>query len=272
MSESLARELTDAYALSRPVAELPSARDPGFGLAEAYAVEAELVRMRRATGHVPVGRKVGFANRGLWRLHRLNSVVWAHLYDDTVHYVAPGAPASLSLTWMLAPKIEPEIVFRLKATPTGNPADPSAALRAVESIALGFEVVACVYPGWKFTPPDFVAAFGLHAALVVGPPRAVSSDEIPALARRLAECRVRLLCDGAELATGGGEKVLTNPALCLGELAAGIRREVPADPLVAGELVASGALCDNQFLAAGQRWTAVLEGLELPELTLQTTS
>jgi len=270
-TQSLARELAEAYALSQPVATLPSARDPGFGLAEAYAVEAELVRMRRAAGHVPVGRKVGFANRALWRMHRLSSVVWAHMYDDTVHYAPAGTPATLAVGRMLAPKIEPEIVFKLKSEPSRQAPGAAAVLESVDAIALGFEIVDCVFPGWKFTPPDFVAALGFHVALIVGPLHAVAPGEIPALATQLAECRVRLTCDGALVATGGGAKVLENPALCLGELAAGISREVPADPLAAGELVASGALTDNQFLAPQQRWTAVLEGLELPDLTLLTT-
>ena len=271
-TESLAQELTEAYARSTLVSIPPSQRDPSFGLAEAYAVEARLVRMRRAGGHFPVGRKVGFANRALWRLHKLNSVVWAHMYDDTVRSTAPGEPATLDLSRMLAPKIEPEIIFKLKSTPGPDPLDAAAVLESVESFALGFEIVDCVYPGWKFAPADFVAAFGFHAALIVGPPRPVEPPAIPELVQQLAGCQVRLLRDGAEIATGGGAKVLESPALCLGELAAGIRREVPADPLAAGEIIATGALSDNQFLAPEQRWTAVLDGLALPELTLRTTS
>jgi 2-keto-4-pentenoate hydratase len=270
-TESLAQELTEAYAQRTLVSTPPSQRDPSFGLAEAYAVEAELVRMRRGAGHVPVGRKVGLANRALWRLHKLSSVVWAHMYDDTVQYTAPGAVATLSISRMLSPKIEPEIIFKLKRTPSGDATDAAAVLQAVASFGLGYEIVDCVYPNWKFAPADFVAAFGFHAALIVGPLQPLQPAAIPELIEQLAECRVRLLCDGAEIATGGGAKVLESPALCLGELAAGIRREVPADPLAAGEIIATGALTDNQFLAPGQRWTAVLDGLALPELTLRTT-
>lgn len=271
-TRSLAQELTEAYARSTVVTTPPSQRDPDFGLHQAYAVEAELVKMRRAAGHFPVGRKVGFANRALWRMHKLNSVVWAHMYDDTVQYTTADAPAVLDISRMLAPKIEPEIIFKLKSAPSRESEDAAAVLATVESIALGFEIVDCVFPDWKFTPADFVAAFGFHTALIVGPPERVDPAAIPELIGRLAQCRVRLLCDGKEIATGGGAKVLQSPALCLGELAAGILREVPADPLVAGEVIATGALTDNQFLAPEQRWTAVLDGLALPELTLRTTA
>src|SRR2546423_4637015 len=105
-----ATRLRDAYA-TRQSAPTPSSEDPGFDLATAYAVERELVRMRRASGHRTVGRKVGFANKAVWRALKLETLVWAHMYDDTVHDAANGT-ATLSIARMYAPKIEPEIVFK----------------------------------------------------------------------------------------------------------------------------------------------------------------
>ena len=83
--KALAKELAAAYA-SRSATSAPSERDPAFDLASAYAVESEFVRMRRAGGHATVGRKVGFANRAMWRVLKLDTLVWAHMYDDTVQY------------------------------------------------------------------------------------------------------------------------------------------------------------------------------------------
>src|SRR2546423_1329765 len=87
--KALAQELAAAYA-SRSATSAPSERDPEFDLASAYAVETELVRMRRATGRTTVGRKVGFANRAMWRVLKLDTLVWAHMYDDTVQYANDG--------------------------------------------------------------------------------------------------------------------------------------------------------------------------------------
>ena len=109
---TLAQELMAAYA-SGQVTVPPSARDAGFDLAAAYTVEAELVRLRRASGRTTVGRKVGYANKALWRVLKLDTLVWARMYDDTVRYAEDGV-ATLSLGHMYSPKIEPEIVFRLK--------------------------------------------------------------------------------------------------------------------------------------------------------------
>jgi 2-oxo-3-hexenedioate decarboxylase len=269
--KALARELTAAYAGRHEITVPPSARDGGLDLATAYAVESELVRLRRATGRTTVGRKVGFANKAMWRVLKLDTLVWAHMYDDTVQLAENGA-AAVSLARMYSPKIEPEIVFKLKR-PLG-PGDLEAAtvLDAVEWLALGFEIIDCVFPDWKFQPADFVAAFGLHAALIVGEPHAVEPATIPALVEQLPRFKLRLTKHGALVEEGSGKASLRSPALCLGELAAGIARQAGADPLAAGELISSGTLTNSHPVAPGETWGADVEGIDLPDLTVSFRS
>jgi 2-keto-4-pentenoate hydratase len=81
---ALARELFEARAAGQPVAVPPSEREGGLPLEGAYAVEAELTRLRRDQGHTTVGRKVGYANKAMWRVLKLQTLVWANMYDDTV--------------------------------------------------------------------------------------------------------------------------------------------------------------------------------------------
>jgi len=42
-------------------------------------------------------------------------------------------------------------------------------LACVDWIAHGWEIVQSIFPGWKFSAPDAVAAFGVHGALLIGP-------------------------------------------------------------------------------------------------------
>jgi 2-oxo-3-hexenedioate decarboxylase len=268
-AKTLARELMEAYAQKRILEAPPSSRDPGFDLATAYAVEGELVRLRAASGHSTAGLKVGFANKAIWRVLKLETLLWAHLYDDTVRYAENNA-ASLALGPMCAPKIEPEIVFKMRA-PLAPGADAAVALEAVEWLALGFEIVDCVFAGWTFQPADFVAAYGLHAALIVGAPRRIEPALIPGLVEQLPRFKLRLLKDGQLVAEGSGKNSLRSPALCLAELASALPRQPAAVPLAAGELVSTGTLTDAHPLTPGETWTAEADGLELPALTLHTT-
>jgi len=53
---ALAEELTNAYATKTILPAPLYSREAGFDLAAAYAIEAELVRRRRAGGRKAVGR------------------------------------------------------------------------------------------------------------------------------------------------------------------------------------------------------------------------
>jgi len=263
---TLALELVAAYAERRPLATPPSTRD-GLDLTTAYAVEGELVRMRRAAGRKTSGVKVGFANKAVWRVMKLDTLVWAHMYDDTVR-IASGNEATLPLAQMISPKIEPEIVFKMKVPLGAGVTDAAAALEAVEWLALGFEIIDCPYADWTFQPADFVAAYGLHAALIVGEPRAVTAANIPELVEQLPRFKVRLAKDGDVVEEGSGRNSLRSPALCLAELTTAMAKHDGAEPLAAGDLVSSGTLTESTPIQPGATWTASVEGLDLPTLTL----
>ena len=80
-------------------------------MAEAYAVTAELRRLREQRGERPVGRKIGFTNRTIWAQFGVDGPNWGDLFDTTVRDV----PISFEFTLgeMPEPLIEPEIVFGL---------------------------------------------------------------------------------------------------------------------------------------------------------------
>ena len=266
---SLANELQLAYETGQMVDVLPSAR-PGFDLNAAYEVEATLKQRRETGGHRAVGRKVGYANKAMWRMLKLDTLVWGHMYDDTVHYAANNS-AALTISHPRSLKIEPEIVFGLRSTIAAKGLDAAAALAATDWLALGFEIIDCPFPGWKFQPSDFVASFGLHAALVVGEKIKFQPDQIPKLVDDLARFKVRTLKSGEFVEEGSGRNSLKNPALCLAELGSAILRRFPSEPLSAEEIVSSGTLTAGHPTQAGDQWTAEVEGISLSPLSLRLT-
>jgi 2-keto-4-pentenoate hydratase len=267
--EAVARELLSAYAAGEMIAVPPSER-PRFDLDAAYAVELMLKKFREADGHKAVGRKVGYANKAMWRVLKLETLVWAHMYDDTVHF-ADRNSAALSIVHSRSLKIEPEIVFGLRQPLTGLGLDAATALMAADWLAIGFEIIDCPFPGWRFQPSDFVASFGLHAALVIGERIDVRPEVIPKLVEELPRFKVRMLKDGEFVEEGSGKNSLKSPALCLAELGAAIERRFPLEPLSAGEIVSSGTLTAGHLTDHGDVWTVEVEGLALPSLTLHLT-
>lgn len=239
---------------------LPSAN--GFDLDAAYAAEAEVRKLHEAAGHKTVGRKVGFANRAMWRMLKLDTLVWAHMFEDTVLHAPQGA-AEFRISHLRAPKIEPEIVIKI--------GDPNAGegLAMAEWIALGFEIIDSPYPDWKFSPVDFVAAWGLHEGLIIGDPFVVTEASRESLSQQLADFKVAL-AHGAEIVEeGAGKNSLKSPALCLTELArATAARGVPLQP---GELISTGTLTSGSLIGPGQEWRAEVNGIPLASLRVKFT-
>jgi 2-oxo-3-hexenedioate decarboxylase len=240
-----------------------SSRDPAFDLDAAYAVEADHRRHHQQRGWQIIGLKVGYANRAVWRALKLETLVWAAMYDQTVRHADSGF-SSLSAEKLISPKIEPEVVVKMK-----EPVTTDDIMQSIEWIALGFEIIDCVYPDWKFQPPDFVAAFGLHAALMVGTPLIVTSNSSAEIAAQLAQFKVRLYRNGQLVEVGAGKNALKSPALCIRELTEAITRRNADEPLLPGWLVSTGTLTTSQPCSGGEEWKVNAEGMDLKELTLR---
>jgi 2-keto-4-pentenoate hydratase len=265
-AESVARELLSAYQTGKMVP--PPSERAGFDLDAAYAVEGTLKQFLEAEGHKSVGRKVGYANKAMWRMLKVETLVWAHMYEHTV-YFSDANSATLRIAHPRSLKIEPEIVFGLKQPVEGDRLDATAALSSTDWLAIGFEIIDCPFPDWKFQPADFVASFGLHAALAVGERVQVRPEMIPKIVEELPNVKVRVSRNGEFVDEGSGRNSLKSPALCLAELGAAIRLRYPSEALSAGEIISSGTLTPGHAAERGEVWTVEVEGLPLPPLTLR---
>jgi 2-oxo-3-hexenedioate decarboxylase len=220
-------------------------RDPDLDLAEAYVVASELERRLTARGHRRVGRKIGFTNRATWTSLGLDRPIWAPIYDTTL-----TRDTTVDLRGLPEPRLEPEIVLGLGA----DARTPDELV--VAWAALGVEIVASHHPGWRLTPGEAVADFGMHAQLVVGP----ALD--PAAVRDLV---VTLTAPDGSTMTGRSTDVLGGPVEALVALL-----DLPgASPVRAGEVVTTGSLVTPPWISPGQRWSVAVDGG--PELVVGTS-
>ena len=226
--EAIADRLIAAYDNAATLAPI-TAGAPDFDVAAAYDVLAAIEARRVAAGWQPVGRKIGFTNRTIWPRYGVYLPMWAHVWSRTVRD-ATADRATLALAPFVQPRIEPEVVFKLKA-PVPVEADAHAVLGCVEWIAPGFEIVQSHFPDWKFAAADCTAAFGLHGALVVGTPVPVTDANRAMLAATLPRFALTLRRDGALIDTGVGANVLDSPALALAHLARLLARQPRFPPL-----------------------------------------
>ena len=121
-----------------------------FDLDSGYQVGHVLHERLLKRGYQSIGRKIGFTNRTMWEQFKVSQPVWAHMYAQTVHFAQEGY-LRLPLDGMVAPRLEPEVVLKLRhAVPSGDPSVEELA-RCLEWVAIGFEIVDSHYPDWRFT-------------------------------------------------------------------------------------------------------------------------
>jgi len=237
-----------------------SARLSGFNLDDAYRVAATIKQMRETRGETPVGRKIGFTNRTIWAEYNVYEPIWGYVYNRTVHDLA-DLGETFSLRALAEPRIEPEIVFKLAVAPAPG-MDETALLACIDWVAHGFEIVQSIFPGWKFSAADTVAAFGLHGALLIGPRHPIAANA-EVWSRTLATFEIDLGREGKVVDHGLAANVLGGPVSALRRLVDILARDQANPPLAAGELVTTGTLTRALPVAPGETWTTELTGLAL---------
>ena len=239
---------------------------PAFDLPSAYAV-AQLVHCARVSeGAVPIGRKIGFTNVDMWAIYGVREPIWAYVYDQTVTRLSK-TDSTCSVGHFAEPMIEPEIVFHFRtAPPVGT--DLPTLLASIDWVAHAFEIVQSHYPGWRFQAADTVADCSLHGVLLLGEPVPVdhlASNPVAAL----ESFSVALLCNGEVREVGRGANVLGNPLIALTYLISVLSKQPEFLPLQANEIVTTGTITSAQAVHPGESWQTRLQGVALPELSVE---
>jgi 2-keto-4-pentenoate hydratase len=229
--------------------------EPGFDVAAAYQRALAVRQLRMKRGEVPRGYKIGFTNRNIWPRYQVFAPIWGTVWDSTLQF-CDGA-GSVDLSWACQPRLEPEAVFGLRATPPAA-ASLEQMFDCIEWVAPGFEIVQSHLPDWKFTAADTVADGGLHAHLLVGckvPVHEVASTA-QELEKHLNAAKVSLRQDNREVEQGQGANVLEGPMHALHHFMQELRQCPGAPGLQAGDVVTTGTWTDAWPVQPGQTWMA----------------
>ena len=242
-----------------------SSRPGGLSLNQAYHITPLLRAAFERRGETMTGRKIGFTNREMWKVYGVKSPIWGYTTSRTTYELAQTQ--AVQIKDFAEPRIEPEIIFGLKTAPSSSMSD-AALLDCLEWVSLGYEVVQSIFPGWRFSAADTVAANGVHGALFIGQRHPIAPRETQWL-RELSSFQVELYCNGKLSQRGGGALVLGSPLLALRHLVR-LLADDPLNPaLSAGETISTGTLTLAMPVNAGETWTTKVSGIALEEITLR---
>jgi 2-keto-4-pentenoate hydratase len=250
------------YAQDRALSIAPlTSTYPDLDMPSAYQIADICYQAKVSIGAKRVGRKIGFTNAAIWPTYNVQEPVWGSMYAHTV--VELTSPTAIcSLAHLSEPRIEPEIIFKLKSVPNVN-ASALELLACIDWMAHGFEIVQSNFKGWKFKVQDTVAQGGLHGMLLVGPQVKVPSATNQ-LVEQLEKFTINLHCDQTLIDSGNGSNVLGSPLLALGHLVNLFGQQKQF--LKACEIITTGTLTGAFPIKAGQCWSTKLSGIDLPGL------
>ncbi|MDT7775567.1 MAG: 2-keto-4-pentenoate hydratase, partial [Pseudonocardiales bacterium] len=211
-----------------PVRDVLGATD----IALAYDVQNALTSARLAAGATIVGRKVGLTSPAVQAQLGVGQPDFGVLFDD-MHVPDGGA---VDIAALIAPKVEAEVAFVLKADLNGDPEsiDAATAAAAVDYAVAALEIVDSRVAGWDITITDTVADNASSALFVLGATRVTLDEFAP------VDVTMTLDKNGERASSGNGAACLGDPLNALAWLARTALEY--GSPLRAGDVVLSGAL------------------------------
>ncbi len=245
---AVAAELHAARLQRRTVPTLTS-RYPDLGVDDAYAIQAEGIRLRLQAGERKVGGKLGFTSRAMQQAMGVDQPNYGILTDAML--IADGR---VRLDGLIHPKVEPEIAFGLD---TDLPASATAfdVLVATAWVAPCLEVVDSRFTDFRFAAFDNIADNSSAALFVLGDPR-------PPVGLDLRVVGVAVYEDSELRYTAAGAAALGHPAAAVAWMAR-------HHPLRAGDVVISGGLTAPVDLHSGQVVTAEFDRLGTVGLAIE---
>jgi 2-keto-4-pentenoate hydratase len=208
-----------------------TASTPSLAVADAYRIQAALMRRHATAGRERVGRKIGLTSEGIQKQLGVDSPDFGALLST--HVFDAGATVSISELKMIHPRIEAEVAFVLDRELRGPGVSADDVLAATRHVVPVFELCDSRIKDWKISLADTVADNASALGAVIGAP------VDPAALGPLAELSVGFGRDGEVLQRGRGSSVMGDPARAVAWLANQLGEL--GDALPAGEPILSGS-------------------------------
>jgi 2-keto-4-pentenoate hydratase len=241
--KTLAEILLKAEQTCQPIAPITET-DAGITVDDAYRIQLRVMDMKKLTGQVVVGKKIGLTSLAMQTMLGVKEPDYGHILNGMVVIEGEKIPVGD----LIAPRIEGEIAFVLKEDLQGPGVTVTEVLRCSEGVVPALEIVDSRIRDWKIKLPDTVADNASSALIVLG------GVLTPAQAIDLRTVGMVMEKNGEVLGTAAGAAVLGHPAQAVAWLA----NKLSAYGIVLrkGEVVLSGALAAAAPFAAGDFFRA----------------
>jgi len=234
----LAEMLLAAEKNRKPILPLTES-DPGITVDEAYRIQLRVMELKKSSGQVVMGKKIGITSRAMQTMLGVNEPDYGHILDGMV--VMEGE--QIRVADLIQPRIEGELAFILKEDLKGPGVTLADVIRCSEGVIPALEIIDSRIADWKIKLPDTVADNASSARIVLG------GMLTPVYALDLRTVGMVLEKNGEVAATAAGAAVLGNPAQAVAWLANKLAGY--GITLRKGEVILSGSLTAAMPVSSG---------------------
>ena len=234
----LAQELHTAQR-TRVSVEHFSKRYPQITLADGYRISRAWVALQRAEGRQVIGHKIGLTSRAMQQASQITEPDYGTLLDDMSYTCTPGQVLDIPHRRFVAPRVEVELAFVLKAPLHGPEVTVAEVLAATAYVTPAVEIIdARIEQFDRHTRAprkvfDTIADNAANAGIVLG------AAQVDPQAVDLPWCGAILRQNGVVEETGLAAGVQGHPAIGIAWLAHKLARW--GEHLAAGEVVLAGS-------------------------------
>ena len=253
----LAAELQRSQQTRTPVEHF-SKRHPGMTVEDGYRIGRAWVDLEKAAGKKVIGHKIGLTSRAMQISSQIDEPDYGTLLDDMLYVAQAGEVLEIPVKNFIAPRVEVELAFVLKAPLAGPNVTVEDVLAATEYITPAIEIIdARIEQFDRHTKMmrkvfDTISDNAANAGIVIGAgDPAFKAD--PRSTNR-PWCGAILRLNGAVEETGLAAGVQGDPAIGIAWLA---NKLAPwGETLQAGEIVLAGSFTRPVAAKAGDLFEA----------------
>ncbi len=217
---------------------------------DAYAVQEINTKKALANGRRLVGRKIGLTSKVVQTQLGVDQPDFGMLFAD----MAYGDGEMIPIENYIQPKVESEIALVLKHDLDKEQHTFADIITATDYALAAIEIVDSRIENWKISLIDTVADNASSAAFVLGS-RPVKLENID-----LINCKMTMHRGAEVVSQGQGKACLANPLNAAVWLADEMVKR--GRPLLAGDIVLTGALGPMVVVQAGDAFVVEIEGFD----------
>ena len=253
----LAAELQQSQRIRTPVEHF-SKRHPGMTVEDGYRIGRAWVDLQKAEGRQVIGHKIGLTSRAMQISSQIDEPDFGTLLDSMRFTAKAGEVLQIPTARFIAPRVEVELAFVLKAPLQGTDVTVDDVLAATDYVTPAIEIIdARIEQFDRHTKAmrkvfDTISDNAANAGIVIG--EGDARYRADALTTHLPWCGAILRQNGAVEETGLAAGVQGHPAIGIAWLA---HKLAPwGESLRPGQIVLAGSFTRPVAARPGDRFEA----------------